>query len=794
MLKNLFKISLRLFQREKQYAAINIFGLTIGITCSAFLFLYIIDELSYDRYHKNAGNIYRIITHAIEPDGEYRRPSTPVPLGVELRESFPEVINAVRFFTTGRELFKHDDRSFYEEDVYYVDSTVFEMFTFEFIAGDPETALDHPFSMVMSESMAIKYFGSTDALGKSIAFIDREESYKVTGIMKDVPDNSHFHFDALLSLNSLRMFKEITNWGRLVVITYIQFPEGYNPSDFKPKLGKLVAEHVTPLFEKRNIKVDFELQRITDIHLHSKIEDEDEAGGDISFIYILSVIALFIITIACINYMNLATARSARRAKEVGVRKVLGSGRAQLVMQFMAEAFLLAIISLVISMFAIYLLMPAFNYVSNKDLSFMSLFDERVGLSLLFVLVFIGIVGGSYPAFYLSRFNPAQVLKAKVATVSGNALIRKGLVVVQFSISIFMLISTVVVYDQLRFLMNKDLGFDKEEVIRIAIDDPDMRRSLVAIEDRLRHDAAVIKIGTASATPGENVRKAIAQVQDNDGKMTERGVDWFSADYDFIDVMGMSIVKGRNFDRDILSDTMMSILVNEAMVRRMNWSEPLGKQFQGSGAPRTVIGVIKDYHQNSLYNEIEPLAVLFRKNNYYTYIKFSAGQTRELLERIEGVWREVFPDKPFEYQFLDEAFDAQYDADERRISLFAIFTGLTIAIACLGLLALTSFTTEQRTKEIGIRKVVGASTSSIVMLVSKEFIPLITFAALLAFPAVYYFMDNWLQGFAYRIVLKDKTWTFVLSATLALVIAMVTVGYQSAKAAWVNPVNALRNE
>lgn len=794
MTRTLLRIALRNFQREKGYTAINVFGLTIGLTCSLFLLLYIVDELSYDKHHVNAQNIYRVVTHVKEPADEFTWARVQVPLAEELSTNYADVKRAVRFFSSGRELFQHAENVYYEEQFYFADSSVFEIFTHEFIAGDPATALLDPLTTVLTESMAIKYFGSTDVIGASLLYVDRKEHYKVTGVIKDLPRNTHFHFDGLLSLSSLPMFRQSTNWGRIAVQTYIQGKDNFNPEAFQKNLDEVVKAHVAPIFEKRGVQVSYGLQRITDIHLHSKIQDEEEAGGDMSFVYILGAVALFVILIACINYMNLATARAAKRAKEVGVKKVLGSFRSQLIFQFLAEAFLITFVSLAFSILFVYLLMPAFNYLANKQLVVRNLFEPQVLIIWSVITVIIGFLGGSYPAFYLSRFQPAAVLKGNVSVKGGSTLLRKSLVVVQFSISIFMVISTVIVYDQLNFLVKKELGFSKDQVVRIAIDDGGMRKLLPVFKDALSTLPDVLHFSTAMSTPGENVKKSILHVEDNEGNMNERPTDWFMADYDFVDAMEMKIVKGRNFSRDILSDTMHAALVNEAMVRRMNWTEPIGKKFKTETNLRYVIGVVKDYHQNSLYNEIEPVVIVFNKNNYYTHIKVKTNDLKAVIARIENAWKSVYPGKPFEFQFLDQAFDAQYDAEARRGVIFTIFSIMTIAIACLGLLGLTAFTTEQRAKEIGIRKVIGASSPSLVLLIGKEFIALVIVSACIAFPAVYFFIEKWLQAFPYRISLADETFTCIGAATAVIMLSMLTVVYHSAKAANTNPVKSLRTE
>ncbi|MEM9392145.1 MAG: FtsX-like permease family protein, partial [Bacteroidota bacterium] len=466
--------------------------------------------------------------------------------------------------------------------------------------------------------------------------------------------------------------------------------------------------------------------------------------------------------------------------------------------QFLTESILLALLALLISLAAIFLILPYFNDLANKSIELSNLFSQEVIFILLAIIVLTGVVGGSYPAFYLSNFNPAEVLKGRVSAKEGSGLIRRGLVIFQFAISIFMLISTLVVYDQLNFLRNKDLGFSKDQVLRLELPSRDLRDKLGVLRNSLMQQPGIVNVASASSSPGNNVGKVIFNVESNDGQMLEKGIDFYNADFDFVSTMGMEVIEGRDFSRDILSDTIAAVLVNEAMVDRMAWDEPLGKRFdipaRDTVYTKQVIGVVKDYHQNSLYDEIEPLMIMFSKNNYFTFIKMNGEDINSLVARVEDTWDNTFSNQPFEYQFLDQDFDSQYAADERRGTIFTIFSTLTIIIACLGLLGLTSFTTEQRTKEIGIRKVLGADLKIIVFLISREFLILVMIATIIAFPVAYYFMDNWLQSFAYKIELTGEAPTFLLSAALAVLITLFTVGFHTLKAAVANPVNSLRSE
>jgi putative ABC transport system permease protein len=799
MLKNLLKISLRTIAKDKTYSILNISGLTIGITCSMFLLMYILHEVSYDRYHVNAKNIYRVISNIKEPDNAFTWAVAQIPLAEELRDNYPEVKDAVRFFGTGRTLYKNGDKQFYEENFYLADSTVFEMFTYPFLHGDPATALDNSFSIVLPEKTAKKYFSDVSAaVGQSIQNQQGEE-FKVTGVLKDIPLNSHFLFDALISRNTRPGYN--SGWGNFGVFTYILLPDGYDLSKMYASLDKVIKEKVDPIFEQFGIKIKYELQPILDIHLYSKIQDEAEAGGDISYIYIFASVAAFMLIIACINYMNLATARSINRAREVGVRKVMGSQRRQLIAQFITESVVIALIAMLISILLIYALLPAFNDLASKSLPFSFVLQAPVVLSLLAIVLFVGIVGGSYPAFYLSGFNPVNVLKGKVLARGGSAFLRKFLVVFQFAISIFMLISTLIVFDQLQYMRNKDLGFEKERLVKLSLNEDALRQKAQGLVDRLKQTPEVTAVGLASNSPGDGIGKLLLKVEGNDGKLTDRGVDLFYADYDFIKTMGMKIVQGRDFSREIMSDTTYAVLVNESMVKRMSWDDPIGKKFifQGGGPNNTdvekrVVGVVKDYHQNSLYDPIEPLMILLSKNNGNVFVRTTEGDVRQSIAAIEKAWKEVFPTYIFEYNFLDADFNSQYKADEKRSQIFTAFSGLTIIIACLGLLGLAAFTTEQRTKEIGVRKVIGASVRHLVMLVSREFFILVGIGMILAFPVAWYFTDNWLENFAYRIDLNAQWPTFVISALLAFIITLTTVGFHVVRAASANPVKSLRDE
>lgn len=797
--KSIFIVSWRNLVRDRYYALINITGLTTGMVSSLFLFIYIKDELSYDRYHANSENIYRVISNMKEVDNEFTWPSSSFPLAEEVVEKTADVRNAVRFLRTGRTMYRRDDKEFYEEKIFLADSTVFNTFNWTFLAGDRATALDLPASIVLTQKTAAKYFDDPmNAVGQQIQN-QENELLTVTGILKDVPANSHFYFDGLISL-STRRANLSDSWGRLGALTYLELEDGVGPGDLKAVLDTIVRQKIDPVFESRGITTKLLLQPITSIHLHSKLADEAEAGGDISYVYVFGAVAVLILIIACINYMNLTTARSMGRMREVGVRKVVGSLRHQLISQFLLESVCLSLVAFGISILLIYLLLPGFNFLSNKSLDFGAVMNVGVMFWFLLISILVGLVAGSYPALYLSAFNPADVLKGNLVTTNGNNSFRRTLVVLQFSISVFMIIATVIVYNQMNFMRTKDLGFNKERVIRIPLSGSDQRKNFPLLIHELKRLPEVVSIGMTSATPGERIGKALLKVEGDDGRFSDRGVDVFTADYNYVNTMGMKIVTGRNFDENIPSDTLYAILVNESMVKRMGWTDPIGKRFRpqrkakdGREIEKRVVGVVKDYNQSSLYDAIEPMIIaLSDENNDNVLVRVGAGDVTKAVNSITAAWTTAFPSDPLEFRFLEDDFDSQYHADEKRSYIFTTFSILTMFIACLGLFGLAAYTTGQRTKEIGLRKIAGASTGSLLLLISKDFVRLIMIAVLIAIPLTWYFTNEWLEHFAYRIELVKEWPTFLIAAAASMIVTILTTGYHVIRAARTNPVYALR--
>jgi len=797
MLKNILKTTLRNFSKEKFYTLLNISGLTLGLTCSLFLIFYVQHELSYDRYHQNADKLYRVVSYIQEPDNDFTWAVAQIPLAQEILDNYPDVENAGRFFNIGRNMFIIDDESFYEEDgeVFLADSTVLQMFSYDFIYGDPNTALDQPNNIILTRSLAIKYFGTPDVLGRQI--VDQDDmTFSITGIIEDIPDNSHLKFSALISRSTVPEWQG--SWGNFGVYTYVQIEQGTSLDHIESLLADIIKEKVSPIFDPIGITIEYQIQKITDIHLKSKVADEAESAGDMSYIYIFSIVALFMVVIASINYMNLATARATKRAKEVGIRKVVGSNKNLLIAQFLSESALTVLIAALLSVALIYLILPGFNDISGKSFEFLQLFNLNLILPFVGILILVAILSGLYPAYYLSSFKPLDVIKAQSQGRRGNQILRKALVVFQFAISVFMLISTLIVYNQLDYIRNKDLGFSHDQVIRLELSERPMRGQYPELRNSLLQLPDIKNVASSGASPGLGIGKVILNVEDKNGQMVEKGINLYRADFDYLNVLEMQLAQGRDFSRDIPADTATALLVNEAMVERMAWDNPLGKKFElgSQDGPVTyqVIGVVKDYHQNSLYDVIEPLMFFFGKNLHNVLIKLDTRDLKRSVASIEEVWKSVYPDKPFEYVFLDESFDEQYQADQKRGTLFTVFSGITIFIACLGLLGLASYTTEQRSKEIGIRKVVGASLSEVLLLLMKEFVLLTIIAGIVAVPLAYYFMGEWLQTFAYRIALTGEVGTFVLSILVGVLITLVTVGFHAYRAASSNPVVSLKEE
>lgn len=803
MLQNYFKTAWRHLFRQPQYTLLNILGLTIGLASSFLILLYLFNELSYDKYHEKADRIYRISSDITEPDDAFKWSVTQTPLASTLKNEFAEVEEYVRFISNGRTQFEIDNINYFDERTYLVDSTLFDIFTFDFIYGDKNTALSKPNSLVLNKTLATQLFGNTDPVGKSIQIDQDETNYQITGVYEDMPENSHLIANALMSASSSPNLRqtgaESGNWGGFGIYSYVLLKENANPEQFEAKLGSIIDKYVATIFDELNIKVKYVLLPITSIHLHSDFEGEPEPLGNINYVYIFSAVGIFLLLIACINYMNLATARSANRAMEVGVRKVMGAERNLLIGQFLSESILITLISLIISFLLLLIVIQPINSVLGTNLSLSTLFQPSLLLAILGIIILTGVLGGSYPAFYLSAFSPISVMKgSKGSKGGGNTQLRRVLVTIQFAISMFMFVGTGVIYNQMQYIQNKDLGFDKDQVISFSFNSREMSQKWEVLKTKLEQNPNITSVGTASTAPGNGFSKEVMTLETEEGVMDERGVDNYTVDFDFFPTLGIDFAEGRNFSSDFSTDSTLAVIVNEAMVKRMNWSEPIGKKIILNSGPGTdtlpvarVIGVVKDFHQQSLYDPIAPLLFQPRFSNRVILAKIS-GNTSSTISYIENAWAELYQDAPFEYTFLDENFMEQYETDELRGKLFLGFSLMTIIIACLGLLGLASFTSEQRSKEISIRKILGAETTGLTALLIKDFVFLVVIAAIPAFAVAWYMMNKWLDTFEYHTNIGFAVFLVVLFLTM--LVTIFTTGFYAWRAATANPAENLKYE
>lgn len=792
MIKNYIKVAFRNLKRQPAYTALNVIGLTVGITSSLLILLYIFHETSFDKFHSKSDRIYRISSSITEPDNSFKWAVTQLPLGRMLKQENAEVEQYVRFFGGGRRRLELNQINYFEENIYFADSTVFDVFDFDFIVGDSETALEAPNSIVINETMARKIFKGENPIGQTLES-DGNLNFQVTGVYKDVPNNSHIIPEGMISISTI-FGQGAGSWGGFNLYTYVLLNENTRPEDFQVKLDSTIVRYVDPIFEPLKISVEYALLPITSIHLNSDFQGEPVPPGDMEYVYIFSAIALFLVIIASINYMNLATARSMKRSLEVGIRKVLGAQRGGLIGQFLTESIIITLIALACSIVVLILIVPVVNDTVGTSMDVQALLKTNTILATLGIVIVTGLVGGSYPAFFLSAFQPAAVLKG-TAGKSGGKVLRKVLVTLQFAISIFMLIGTLVIYRQMEYVRSKDLGFDKEQVLSIQLNSRITRQQWPVLKNKLLQNANISSAGTASTTPGNGFGKLIMYIETNEGVMDQRGIDNYNVDYDFFPTLGIEFVEGRNFSLEYPSDSASAVIVNEAMVERMDWSDPIGKRIilgpSDTLPGARVIGVVKNFHQQSLHEVIPPLLFRPTRTNGGALIKIG-GDIRETVAFVKDTWEETFPTLPFEFEFLDEQFNEQYGTDDVRGQLFLGFSFMTILIACLGLLGLASYTAEQRAKEISIRKVLGASTQGLVNLLIRDFIILVLIAAIPASILGYFSMNNWLSDFEFHIDLGVTIFATVLLATV--IITVLTTGYHALKSATANPAERLKYE
>ena len=796
MLGNQITIVLRHMSRYRGYTAINVLGLAVGLVCAILIFLYVRYELSYDRYHEKSDRIYRVTLNDSA--------RSPRELGPILQADFPEIQQFARLLPTiGTWVMKHGDQIYYEKNVYWANNELFDVFTFPLVRGDPDHALEAPFTVVISEDTARKYFGEEDPMGKTIIADNGYLLLTVTGVMDNIPENSHFHPEFLISLPTGYDKFEWSETPRIfynnLFHTYIVMPEGHPPSETQEKLTGFVEKHVDASFLEDIGRFELTLQPVTDIHLYSHLEDEHRANTDISYVYILSAIGLFILVIASVNYVNLSTAQFAHRAREIGMRKVLGASRGQLIRKYLGESVLMTIVAMAIALVAVYFLAPHFDNLLGLPVTAVQTLHPLWWFAMPAIAVLIGLLSGGYPALVFSSMRAITGLKEGQPYQPGGLWSRKVLVTFQFVISIALIIGTGILFSQLNFIQNKKLGFETDQVIVI----PTVQQVAVNYQpwkDVLLQYTGVDGVSQAITLPGlfgtigRMSTGTIQRIEDPDH--VRHGVQGFQAAVDFVETMGIELLAGRTHRGTFRNDTEWeNIVINQSTMRILGWETPeeaIGRQVRfASGSTHTVVGVVRDFHFRTLHLAIEPL-VLFHGTGLHLVVRIQPEDIGRTLEYIEGAWSEFFPDFPFAFTFLDEDIDRLYDNEMRIGYFFGMFAVVAVFLTCLGLVALVSFTVERRTREIGIRKALGASVRQLLGMLSAEFVVLVLVANAVAWPATWLIMSSWLEDYAYRV---DVGWDiFFVSGSAALLITLVTIGYHVTRAALANPADVLRSE
>lgn len=808
MFRNYLKIAWRNLLKNKTFSIINIAGLAIGLACFILIALYVLDELSFDRYNDKADRIYRVNSDIKFGGTDLKLAVCSDPMGATLKKDYPQVEEFARFYnSSGSKLIKKGNEFINEQRVTHADSTLFKVFSLPAITGHTLTALNEPNTVVITESTAVKYFGTTAAVGKVIE-TDNNTLYKITAVIKDIPHNSHFNFDFIFSMDNVNY-----GYGNFLshnFQTYILLKEGTDYKAFEKNFAQVIEKYILPQakqfmqinsmddFKKAGNNLSYSLMPLTSIHLHSDRFPELGTNGNIQYVYIFSIAAIFILLIACINFMNLSTARSSNRAKEVGIRKVLGTEKKTLIQQFLTESTLMAVFALLVAVLIAWMAMPLFNDISSKSLTIQSLLSYKILPLLIALPLVVGLLAGSYPAFFLSSFQPIQVLKGKINTGLKKSVLRSGLVVFQFFISILLIIGTIVVYNQLQYIQTKKLGFDKDQVL-IINGTGALGNNVTAFKNEVLNMPGVVSgtlsgylpVSASARNDNSYSKEAVMDAKNGFNMQTWR------IDYDYLKTLGIEIINGRNFSREFGADS-SAVVINETTAKVLGYPDPIGKKLYASnnnGEPPTayhIIGVVKNFHFESLRQNISPLCFILGSAPWLASFKVKSADIPALVSQVEKKWKTMAPSLPFSYRFLDESFDNMYRAEQRVGKIALSFAVLTILIACLGLFGLAAYMAEQRTKEIGVRKVLGATVSNIVNMLSKDFLRLVIISALFAVPAGWWAMNIWLRDFVYRI--EIGWWIFVAAIGIAVVIALFTVAFQAIRAAIANPVKSLRTE
>ncbi|HEV8284642.1 MAG TPA: FtsX-like permease family protein [Chitinophagaceae bacterium] len=809
MIRNYLKIAFRNLTKYKFISFINVFGLTIGLTCCLLILAFILHELSYDKYQPNKDRVYRVTRSFFNPETgalNLNLSTVAPPFGPLLQNDFKEIEDMTRVLQNGNTALRYDDKMLTEPNVFFADDRFFDFFKVAILKGNPRTALSGPYSVMMTDETAKKYFGDQDPINKIIKInLGNYFDFKVTGIYKRFPSNTHFHPDVMLSFNTLNDTLVYgaenlrTNFGNNSFFTYIRLPKNYNPNKLIAQFPAFLDRRMTGRSQyKPSQGTSLSLQRLTDIHLTSHTDYEAEENGDIKRVYIFSAIALFILLIACINYMNLSTARSTLRAREIGIRKTVGAQRKEIMVQFLSESVLVSWIAMLLAFGLSWILLPWLNKISAQNLDISILLKWQIIIPILLVPFVVGIVSGLYPAIFMSSFQPVKVLKGLLRTGGGNISFRKVLVTLQFAISIILIICTAIVFSQMRYMQNKSLGFDREHIVTLPYAS-ELSDKYDAFRTELLENSNIKSAGHSSRIPTGRLLDAMgSRIMRGDSLApVTADIKYVVSDQDFISTYGVKVVAGRGFSRDFSTDT-SAFLINESAVKVLGFKtneDAIGKDFGYGNRKGKLIGVFNDFHFESMHQKIVPLVLLVPRNanNYGRIsIKISGANIPSALSHIENTWKKFLPETPYQFAFLDENFARLYRAEERQKTLFTTFACLAIFIACLGLFGLSAFAISQRIKEIGIRKVLGANITTIVALLSKDFLRLVVLSAIIAFPVAWYFMSKWLQDFAYRISMP--WWVFVIAGIVAALIALITISFQAIKAAVANPVKSLRTE
>ncbi len=806
MFRNYLQTAVRNFKKNKFYSFINILGLSLGITASAFILLYISEELGYDKHFEDYETIYRLESDFSINNKHDKFALTSMPLGPALKLEVPEIQSYARFINNDNVVLRYNDKEFYEKKVFFADSTAPVMFTLNFVEGTAAGSLTDPFTIVLAQSVAKKYFGEQEAYGKTLTS-GEGRGFRVTGVFEDLPANTHMSFDILMSLESLATIFGEENFrsmepGRFWNVNSYTFVKFARPEDNEVLLAKssaFYAKYMKSVGDQLNATFNLMSTRLDRIHHETKLTGDFPAGNK-SYLYLMGVVGLMILILAAINYMNLATARATKRAREIGLRKVSGADRLMLTWQFITESLVLATFSLVISFFLIQIFLPLFNDMADKQLELSFLKNQQVYIVIAGIALLTGLFSGLYPALYLSSFQPSNVLKGKVNIGRQSGWLRKGLVTFQLIITVVMITGTIIIYNQLNYMRNADLGFEKENVMVLEIQDTTFLKRIDSFRDELKANPNVVATAMSRSVPGEGQSIQLMKVE-KEGKMEEFVLNNIPCDHEFADLLKLEFVKGRNFNREMKTDDTTAVIINEAAARALEWGDDaLGKkinrdfELDGTGGrDLKVIGVVKDFHFTSLHNKVEPMMLFipqFPLNILSIRLKEGAGI--HTIEDIQAKWESFGNNRPFDYYFLDERFDNKYSAEAKLGKVFATFAMLSIIIALMGLIGLASFVTAQRTKEIGVRKVLGASVEGIVAMLYKESLVLVLIACSVALPLSWYLISDWLDNYAYHISLSLVT--FLVASLTAIIVCLASISYHTLTAANSNPVKSIKYE